>query len=117
MIKTTILAAATLAVSMIAFQPAAQAGSLQIDVSIGGGYQNHGGHNGHGGGHWGHGPRKLSCTFGKRKLRWNGYRNINAYDCYGGRYGFRAVRGHRIFDVRMNAYTGNYNKRFVGFVR
>lgn len=127
MLKKTILAAATVAVSLVAFQPAAQAGNLQVEVHFGGGHGGHGhwggGHGGHGGhGHWGgghggHGYHKLTCHRGKVKLRWNGYRHIRATDCRGRYYGFRAIRGHKIYKITMNAYTGRYNKRFIGFVR
>jgi len=129
MLKNTIFAAAAIAISMAAFQPAAQAGQVQIDVSIGG----HGGHGGHGHGGWGHGPGgwghgghghwggghfpyKLTCRQGKRKLRRNGYRNINPYDCNGRRYGYRVVRNHKIFKIRMNAFTGRYHRQFIGYV-
>lgn len=120
MLKKMTLAAAAIAVSLGAFAPAAQAGGLQVDVTFGGHGHGHG-HGGHGGhGHWGHGhghgPYKLTCSRGKTKLRWNGYRHIRAYDCRGGRYGYRAIRNSRIYDVSMNAFTGRYNKRFIGFV-
>ena len=81
MLKKTVFAAATIAVSMIAFQPAAQAGNIQVQVHFGGGW-----HDGHYGGHWDDhwgGPWKLSCYQGKRKLRRNGYHHINAFDCHG----------------------------------
>jgi hypothetical protein len=119
MFKKTVLTAATIAISLVAFQPAAQAGNIQIDVNFGGGH--HGGHGGHGG-HWGnghghgHGHNKLSCYTGKKKLRWNGYYNVRPYDCQGGRYGYRAIRNNRIYDVKMSAFTGRYSKRFIGFV-
>jgi len=127
MLKKTILAAATVAVSLVAFQPAAQAGDLQIEVTFngghghghggwGGGHGGHGGHGGWGGGHGGHGHYKLTCYRGKEKLRWNGYRHIRATDCRGKYYGFRAIRGHKIYKITMNAFTGNYDRRFIGFV-
>lgn len=120
MLKKTILTAATLAVSLVAFQPAAQAGNLQIDVTFSGhGGHGHGGH-GHGG-HWGgghgHGPYQLSCRRGKDKLEWNGYRHVRVTDCRGKYYGFRATRGHRLYKITMNSYTGQYNRHFIGFVR
>ncbi len=124
MLKKTILTAATLAVSLVAFQPAAQAGDLQIDVSINGDGHGHGGHGGPGHwggghGHWGggYGPYKLTCHRGRIKLEWNGYRHIRATDCYGKYYGFRAIRGHRLYKITMNSYTGRYNRHFIGFVR
>ena len=121
MLKKTILTAATFAVSLVAFQPAAQAGNLQIDVTFGGqGHSGHGGHGGQwGGGHWGggHGPNQLSCRRGKVKLEWNGYRHVRATDCRGRYYGFRATRGHRLYKITMNSYTGRYNRHFIGFVR
>jgi len=117
MFKKTILTAATLAISLVAFQPAAQAGNIQIDVNFGSGHSGHGGHGNWGNGHGhGHGYNKLSCYRGKNKLRWNGYRSIRPYDCNGTRYGYRAIRNHRIYDVKMNAFTGRYSKQFVGFV-
>ena len=118
MLKKTILAAATVAISLVAFQPAAQAGNVQIEVNFGGGHSGHGGHGGHG--NWGHGtnhnPYKLSCYRGENKLHRNGYYNVRPYDCRGSRYGYRAIRANRIYDVTMNAYTGGYSKRFIGFV-
>ena len=127
MLKNTMFAAAAFAISMAAFQPAAQAGQVQIDVHFGGGHSGHGhggwgpgpggwGHGGHG--HWGggHFPYKLTCRQGKRKLRRNGYYNINPFDCRGTRYGYRVVRNNKIFRIRMNAFTGRYNRQFIGYV-
>lgn len=106
----TILAATTIAVSMIAFQPAAQAGDFQLRIHLGGG---------HWGGHWDDhwdGPWKLTCRQGKRKLRHRGYYRINAFDCHGQFYKYRVVRNGKIFRIRMNAYTGRYSRRFLGYV-
>ncbi len=126
MLKKTMFAAAAFAISLAAFQPTAQAGQVQIDVHFGGGHGGHGhgggwghGGGGHGGhGHWGggHFPYKLTCRQGKRKLRRQGYYNINPYDCRGRRYGYRVVRNHKIFRIRMNAFTGRYNRQFIGYV-
>jgi len=116
MFKKTLIAAATVAVSLVAFQPAAQAGNIQIDVQFNNGHSGHG-HGGHG--NWGHGHGhnryKLSCYRGKQKLRRNGYHIIRTYDCRGHQYGYRSIRNHRIFDIKMNAYTGRYSRRFIGF--
>ena len=68
---------------------------------------------------WGHSdryPYKLSCRQGKRKLRWNGYHSIVPVDCHGKRYRYRVVRNHKIFKIRMNAFTGRYRKQFIGYV-
>ena len=114
MFTKTIFAAATIAVSMIAFQPAAQAGDFQVQIHLGGGHW--GGH--WGGGHWDDhwdGPWKLTCRQGRRKLRNRGYHHINAFDCYGKIYKYRVIRNGKIFRIRMNAYTGRYSRRFLGY--
>lgn len=116
MLKSTILAAATIAISMVAFQPSAQAGNIQIEVHFGD--HSGGGHWGGGqpgGGHWG-GPVKLSCWQGKRKLRFNGYHHIRPTDCHGAVYGYRVIRHGKVFRITMNAFTGRYSRRFVGLV-
>ena len=111
MIKKTILAAATIAISMAAYQPAAQAGGFKFGIYLGDGYGN-----GHWGDeHWG-GPYKLTCHEGKLKLRHIGYHHILANDCAGKYYNYRVVRGGKIFRIRMNAYTGRYRKTFLGWV-
>ena len=113
MFKKTLIAAATIAASTIAFQPAAQAGDVQIQVHFNGGHWH--GHGGHWGGHW-DGPWKLTCREGRHKLRRNGYHHINAFDCSGKIYRYRVVRNGKVFRVRMNAYTGRYSRRFVGYI-
>jgi hypothetical protein len=58
MFRKTVLTAATLAVALLAFQPAAQAHGIKVKFGHGWGH-GHGwahGHGGHGHGHWGHGP-------------------------------------------------------------
>ena len=127
MLKKTIFAAATIAVSMVAFQPAAQAGDIQIQVHLGGGHwvSGHWGGSHWGGGHWGGGhwdddysggPAKLTCSQGKRKLRFKDYHHIRPTDCHGKFYGYRAIRNGKIFRIRMNAFTGSYSRVFVGYV-
>ena len=110
MIKKTILAAATIAISMAAYQPAA-AGGFKFGIYLGDGYS--GAHSGNG--HWG-GPYKLTCHEGKLKLLHIGYHHILANDCAGEYYKYRVVRGGKIFRIRMNAYTGRYRKTFLGWV-
>lgn len=75
MIKKTILAAATVAVALVAFQPAAQAHGFNVKIGHGhwGGGWGHGGHGhggwGHGHGGWGHGHGGgFGCYFIKKKV-------------------------------------------------
>jgi len=57
---------------------------------------------------------KFECSLGKEKLWWSGYKSIKAYDCQGTSYGYRAIKGHGIFQATMNAYSGKMNIEFVG---
>lgn len=59
----------------------------------------------------GYGPDvvgKLSCNQARRLVDRNGYHNVDARDCSGRTYSFRATRnnGKRV-TVYVNAYTGN----------
>ncbi|MCY0093180.1 hypothetical protein [Hoeflea ulvae] len=60
---------------------------------------------------------KQSCNTGKQTLRANGYRSVKATDCQGTSYGYRAMKGHGIFQATMNAYSGKMDVRFVGIAR
>jgi len=81
MFRKTILTAATLAVALVAFQPAAQATSLGIQIGGHGGHGHwgHGGHGGHGG--WGHGGwggyGGFGCFYVKKKFWHNGHHHFH----------------------------------------
>ena len=92
MFRKTILTAATVAVALVAFQPAAQAKS-SFNIQFGGhgghGHWGHGGHGGWGhGGHggWGHGGHGgFGCYYVKKKFWKKGHHHFhtkNVKVCY-----------------------------------
>ena len=52
--------------------------------------------------------RKMSCSQARRMVDRSGYNNVDARDCSGRTYAFRATtnKGKRV-NVYVNAYTGN----------
>jgi hypothetical protein len=97
MFRKTILTAATIAVALVAFQPAAQAKNLKIQIGGHGGHGGHWGHGGHGGwghgghggwghGGWGHGGHGgFGCFFVKKKYWHKGHHHFhtkNVKVCY-----------------------------------
>ncbi len=49
---------------------------------------------------------RLSCGEARRLVRDRGFRNVEARNCSGRTYTFRAVRSGRVFVVYVNARTG-----------
>lgn len=131
MIRNTIIAAAALAASAIAFQPGtAEAGSkVHFSVGIGVPYHSYsyGYHRPYHApvyygtpgyyGHYSYAPRPayrtVSCRSAHNILRQHGFHHIRASDCRGARYGFKATRHGKRFYVTVSANSG----RIIGKVR
>lgn len=101
-LKTSMLAAGAIAVSLIAFQPAPAAADVQIHFGFNGPSY----HSAHGGqGNWR--SNRVSCNAARRILRNQyGFRGIRALDCRGATYTFRARRHGDVWRIKVNSRTG-----------
>jgi hypothetical protein len=52
-------------------------------------------------------PRKLTCNQARRMVDRNGYSKVDARDCSGRTYSFRASRNGKRHTVYVNAFTGD----------
>ncbi len=96
MLKKTAIAAGAIAVTMLVYQPT----PAKADVS----FQFQFGNGGHGSSYQ---RQRLTCREARRVLRRHyGFRRINAIECNGRRYTFRARRDGDMWRVKVNAYTG-----------
>lgn len=51
--------------------------------------------------------RKMTCNQARRLVDRSGYNNVDARDCSGRTYSFRATRNGKRHTVYVNAYNGN----------
>lgn len=56
---------------------------------------------------------KFACSLGEEKLRWGGYKSVEATNCQGVDYSYRAIKGKGIFEATINAYNGRMTVDFV----
>lgn len=123
MLKQTIIAAAAVVASVVAFQPVEKAEArVNIGVGIGipgyygGGYAP--GYYGGGYGYYAPRPRyyaprrygRISCGSARRIVRNHGYYRVRAVDCSGSRYTFHAKRGGVWYRLRLKSHSGRIYK-------
>lgn len=119
MLKKTIIAAAAVFASFVAFQPVEQA-EARVNVHIGLGAPGY-----YGGGYYTPAPRyyaprpvyrshRWSCGQVRRKLRNRGYYRIRSVDCSGSRFTFHAKRRGVWFRIRAKSFHGRiYKVRYL----
>ncbi len=76
---------------------------------VGPGWRYHDGYGWYDYGRYGHfRPNKMSCSQARRRVDRNGYNNVEARDCSGRTYSFRATnrKGKRV-TVYVDAYSGD----------
>jgi hypothetical protein len=76
---------------------------------VGPGWRYHDGYGWYDYGRYGHfRPNKLTCSQARRRVDRNGYNNVDARDCSGRTYSFRATtrKGKRV-TVYVDAYSGD----------
>lgn len=56
---------------------------------------------------------KFACSLGEEKLWWGGYKSVEATNCQGVDYSYRAIKDKAIFQATMNAYDGKMTVDFV----
>lgn len=111
MIVKSLIAAGTVAASLVAFAPAQQAqAGVDIDIHFGlpgytpGFYPGYGNGYGYGYGHpvqsW---YGAISCHRGKNIVKWNGFNKVKSVDCSLPGYKYTGWKSGRKYLVRVNA--------------
>lgn len=105
MMTRTLFAAAAVAAGLVAAAPAQQAEAkvtINVGVGIPGGYYPDYGYGGHypviDPPHYG-----ISCGKGRKIVRWNGFRRVNAVDCSAPVYQYNAWRGGMAYRVKVSS--------------
>lgn len=109
MFAKSLIAATAIAVSAAAFAPAAEA-KTNIDINLGFGF---GGYVDPGYGYGGYPVYQpnygISCHKGRKIVKWNGFHNVNAFDCSAPVYRYTAWKFGNKYRVSVNM-NGNIIK-------
>ena len=55
--------------------------------------------------------KRISCSYARKLLRQNGYRNVKSYDCQGTTYGFNATKRKKRYKITVSARDGHIISR------